>query len=104
MPDRLQMYNLITRLGVAEVLTPAMLAAVDLGAPLQLQRAVWGAPAPCSHLNRELAFDWRFTLAESDLPKVRQAVGCAGIDVAFPMLDDGLLRVIEEPARLLIEV
>lgn len=91
MPDRLQMYNLITRLGVAEVLTPQLLAQVDVTGPLQLQRQVWEGAQDCSHLNKELAFDWRFTLAESDLPKVLGATSFAGLDVGFPMLDDRLL-------------
>ena len=91
MPDRLQMYNLITRLGVAEVLTPQMLAQVDTVASLQLQRQVWQGAQNCSHLNKELAFDWRFTLAESDLPKVLGATSLAGVNVGFPMLDDRLL-------------
>jgi asparagine synthase (glutamine-hydrolysing) len=91
MPDRLQMYNLVMRLGVSEVLTPAMVARVDTSLPLQLQRDVWKMPGACSALNRELAFDWRFTLAESDLPKVLGTTGFAGIGVGFPMLDDRLL-------------
>jgi asparagine synthase (glutamine-hydrolysing) len=91
MPDRLQMYNLVMRLGVADVLTPALLAQVDVAKPLELQRSVWHSVKGCSALNQELAFDWRFTLAESDLPKVLGAVGFAGIQVGFPMLDDRLL-------------
>ena len=91
MPDRLQMYNLIMRLGVHEVLTPGLLAQVDLTAPLQLQRQVWHTAKNCSDLNMELAYDWRFTLAESDLPKVRGATCVAGVEVGFPLLDDRLL-------------
>ena len=91
MPDRLQMYNLIMRLGVSEVLTPGMMAQIDTRLPLQLQREVWQAASGCSALNQELAFDWRFTLAESDLPKVVGATRFAGIGVGFPMLDDRLL-------------
>ena len=91
MPDRLQMYNLIMRLGASEVLTPQLLAQVNTDGPLQLQRAVWATPRQCSKLNQELAFDWRFTLAESDLPKVLGATGLAGVGVGFPMLDDRLL-------------
>jgi len=91
MPDRLQMYNLIMRLGPNEVLTPGMLSCIDLGLPLQMQHEVWRANNQCSPLNQELAFDWRFTLAESDLPKVTGATGFAGIGVGFPMLDDRLL-------------
>lgn len=92
MPDRLQMYNLITRLGVSEVLTPQLVAQVDTSSPLELQRQVWQGAQNCSHLNKELAFDWRFTLAESDLPKVLGATGLAGLAVGFPMLDERLLN------------
>jgi len=91
MPDRQQMTNLITHLGPAEVLTPAMMAQIDLAAPQQLQRQVWNAAQDCSELNKELAFDWRFTLAESDLPKVIGATRCAGVGVGFPLLDERLL-------------
>lgn len=91
MPDRLQMYNLIMRLGASEVLTPQLLTQIDIADPLKLQRKVWHAPRGCSHLNQELAYDWRFTLAESDLPKVLGAAGCAGVGVGFPMLDNRLL-------------
>ncbi|HAL39720.1 MAG TPA: asparagine synthase [Polaromonas sp.] len=91
MPDRLQMYNLIMRMGPGEVLTPQLMAQIDTNAPLQLERAVWQAPQNCSHLNKELAYDWRFTLAESDLPKVLGAASCAAVEVGFPMLDDRLL-------------
>jgi len=91
MPARLQMYNLIMRLGASDVLTPQLMAQIDTAAPLRLERAVWQIPQNCSHLNKELAYDWRFTLAESDLPKVLGATGCAGVGVGFPMLDERLL-------------
>lgn len=91
MPDRLQLYNLITRLGVDQVLTPDFLQSVSLAAPLELQRAVWSSAVTDNLTNRELAFDWRFTLAESDLPKVCGTTRLAGIHVGFPMLDDRLL-------------
>ena len=42
-------------------------------------------------LDRQLAFDWRYTLAENDLPKVCGTTRLAGIEVGFPMLDPGLL-------------
>lgn len=91
MPDRLEMYNLITRLGLNQVLAPDFLAQVDISSPLQLQRQVWAAARTSSNTNRELAFDWRFTLAECDLPKVCGTTQLANLDVAFPMLDDDLL-------------
>ena len=91
MPDRLQMYNLIMRLGIGEVFTPAMVAQFDSAQPLRLQRDVWRSNTGCSELNQELAFDWRFTLSESDLPKVSGATRLAGTNVGFPLLDDALL-------------
>jgi asparagine synthase (glutamine-hydrolysing) len=92
MPDRLQMYNLLRRLGTENVLTPGFLARVDPQGPLAQQRAVWAGAAAASQVNRTLAFDWRYTLAESDLPKVRGTTQLAGIDVGFPFLDDRLLE------------
>jgi len=91
MPARLQMYNLLLHLGISEVLTPAFLQRVDVQGPAQHQHTVWSAIGPASELNTTLAFDWRYTLGESDLPKVRETTRLAGVGVAFPMLDNGLL-------------
>jgi asparagine synthase (glutamine-hydrolysing) len=92
MPERMQSYNLLDRLGMIEVLTPAFLAAIDTGAPRAHQRATWaGTPHDASLVNRMLAFDWRYTLAENDLPKVVGTTALAGVDVSFPLLDTRLL-------------
>ena len=90
MPDRLQMDNLLLRLTPGRVLTPALLAQVNANGPLEQQRQVWVGAVTPSWLNRTLAFDWRYTLAESDLPKVIGTSQLAGVAVAFPMLDDAL--------------
>ncbi len=86
------MYNLLLRLGIDDVLTPAFLAQVSTTAPLEHQRSVWNDVQEASELNRTLAYDWRYTLAESDLPKVCGTTRLAGVQVAFPMLDDALLE------------
>ena len=91
MPDRLNMYNLLLRLGVGNVLTPGFLARIDLESPARQQRDVWAQAKTDSPVNRTLAFDWRYTLAENDLPKVCGTTQFAGISVGFPMLDDRLL-------------
>ena len=91
MPDRLQPYNLLLRQGLSETFTADFLARVDTQAPLHQQRKVWAAPPQAGALNRELAFDWRFTLAEADLPKVCGSTALAGVSVAFPLLDNELL-------------
>lgn len=91
MPDRLQMYNLITRLGPSQVLTGEFLAQIDSSLPLAHQREVWRSAKANTKTNRELAFDWRYTLGEIDLPKVTGTTRLAGIKVGFPMLDDDLV-------------
>jgi len=91
MPDRLMTYNLLFRLGLEDVLTPALLAQVDVLDPERQQRDVWSKAQTTSLVNRMLAFDWRYTLAESDLPKVLGTTQLAGVGVGFPMLDDDLL-------------
>lgn len=91
MPDRLMTYNLLFHLGAAHVLTPELLAQVDPQDPARQQRAVWAQARADSLVNRMLAFDWRYTLADCDLPKVVGATELAGVAVGFPMLDDRLL-------------
>jgi asparagine synthase (glutamine-hydrolysing) len=91
LPDRLQMFNLLLRLGVDEVLAPGFLRRVDLDGPARDQRAVWAQVKQGSQINRMLAYDWRYTLAENDLPKVCRTASLAGAEVGFPFLDDALL-------------
>ena len=91
MPDRLEMYNLLLRVGPERVLQPGFLARVDRQGPSQHQRETWGTVQAASSLNRTLAFDWRYTLAEADLPKVCGTTQLAGVGVGFPFLDPGLL-------------
>jgi asparagine synthase (glutamine-hydrolysing) len=38
-----------------------------------------------------LAFDWRYTLADNDLPKVVGATRLAGLPVGFPFLDEEIV-------------
>ena len=91
MPDRMMTYNLLFRLGVNEVLTPALLAQVNQDDPETQQRAIWKQASTGNIVNRMLAFDWRYTLADCDLPKVVGTTGMAGVKVGFPLLDDRLL-------------
>lgn len=92
LPDRTQTYNLLFRFGVEGVFTEDFLQQLDLDEPIQQQRCVWSEIGDASQTNRELAFDWRYTLAECDLPKVVGTTAFAGIDVGFPMLDLDLVN------------
>ena len=91
LPDRLEHYNLLRRLGFAEVLCADFLASVQPDLPLQQQREVWAQADASNDLDRMLAYDWRYTLAESDLPKVRGTTRLAGINVGYPLLNDALV-------------
>ena len=91
LPERLQMHNLLLRLGIDKVLETGFLQHIDLERPAREQREVWAAVDQCSPINRLLAYDWRYTLAENDLPKVCGTTALAGVAVGFPFLDDALL-------------
>jgi asparagine synthase (glutamine-hydrolysing) len=91
MPDRMNMYNLLWRLGVDNVLEPEFRAQIDIDSPAQQQREVYARTKGADLIDRMLAYDWKYTLADNDLPKVTGTVHLAGIDVGFPLLSDELL-------------
>ncbi len=91
LPDRMEIYNLLLRLGPTRVLTPDFIAQIDAQGPLAQQRQLWQHLPAASSLNRMLAFDWRYTLAEADLPKVMGSTALAGVSAAFPLLDARLV-------------
>lgn len=97
MPQRYESYNLVERLGWATVFTPEFLAEADAEAPHRLMREAHEPYASDALIDQMLAIDLRFVLADSDLPKVTRMCELAGVDVAFPMLDEA---VIEFAARL----
>ncbi len=90
MPDRMHSFNLIMHLDPAKVLTEGLLARIDLAEPAAHMRATWNECPASTLINRMLAYDWRYTLADSDLPKVRGATDMAGIAVGYPLLSDRL--------------
>ncbi len=91
MPERMETYNLLDRFGAAQVFTSTFLSSVNTGEPLALQREVYQGNHMQSLTDRMLVYDWRFTLTDSDLPKVRLAAQLAGERVGFPLLDDDLV-------------
>lgn len=91
LPARLRTYNLLDRLGTARMLSPAFLRAVDETAPARNEASVFARCNDPAVLNRQLAFDLKYTLEDADLPKVVHTCELAGCDVRFPMLDDALV-------------
>ena len=92
MPDRLQTYNYFSRTPVADILDPEFLQEIDTDRPLELMRATYESSGATSMLNRMLELDWKFTLADNDLRKVNRMCQLAGVDVAYPFLDDDLVE------------
>ncbi len=89
--ERLEDYNLLRRLGPERVLHPDLLAAVDTHRPLALRSEAFHGALADHDLDRMLAMDLRFTLADDDLQKVGRACELAGVEVAFPMLDEAVV-------------
>lgn len=91
MPARYDNYNLLERFGPANVLTPQFLDAVDRADPPAQMAQVYGGAQARSLVNRMLAFDLKYTLADNDLPKVARSCELARIEARFPLLDDALV-------------
>lgn len=91
MPARLETYNLLARYGPAEVFTADFLAGADTGAPLAGLCAAYDLSEAGSLVNRMMALDLKVTLADNDLPKVVKACELAGVQVAFPFLDEAMV-------------
>jgi len=91
MPDRMDMYNMLYRLGIDNVFEDDFLAQIDPGHPSVLHGETWRSIERAHPINRMLAFDWKYTLADNDLPKVIGTTQLAGVNVAFPLLSDELV-------------
>ncbi len=91
LPDRLQSYNLLERVGVDTVFSPDFLADIDSHAPYRIMRDTYQRPKDASAINRMLYLDWQLTLADNDLRKVATMCELADIDVRFPLLSDDIV-------------
>jgi asparagine synthase (glutamine-hydrolysing) len=93
MPDRINAYNPLLRIGIEQVLARDLIDQVDVARPARHEREVYAESSAQSLVNRMLQYDWRFTLADNDLPKVYGTAAIAGLEVAFPLLDDELVEL-----------
>ncbi|MFN0303279.1 MAG: asparagine synthetase B family protein [Burkholderiales bacterium] len=89
MPERMETYNLLDRLGIEQMLAPRFIECIDAQLPRRQQREVY-AETSADLVNSMLAYDWKYTLADNDLPKVCGTAEMAGIGVGFPLLSDEL--------------
>lgn len=90
LPERLDMYNMLSQLGLKNVFHAEFLAQLDLAQPAREQRATWQACTARAQINQLLYYDWKYTVADNDLVKVIGSTELAGVNVAFPLLSDEL--------------
>ncbi|HZR01626.1 MAG TPA: asparagine synthase-related protein, partial [Burkholderiales bacterium] len=91
MPGRLQAYNLFSRFGPHSIFTRDFLAEIDCNHPRDLEAAAYESTKAQSLINRMLALDWKFTLADNDLRKVGVMCEAADVEVRYPLLDEDLV-------------
>lgn len=91
MPARTETYNLLGRYGHKEVFTDEFLDTINSGQPIELINETYNQSKAQSLINRMLSLDLKLTLADNDLPKVVKSCELAGVEVAFPFLDDQIV-------------
>lgn len=91
MPARMHTYNLLVRHGYQSIFTTEFLSDIDTTFPEFLNREIYHRIDAGGLINRMLAYDWRITLADNDLPKVVKACELAQLDVAFPLISDEMV-------------
>jgi asparagine synthase (glutamine-hydrolysing) len=91
MPARYDNYNLLERLGPENVFSKDFLGSVDRRLPAHQVEGSYHSAQAGSLINRMLALDLKYTLADDDLPKVVRSCELAGVGVRFPLLDDDLV-------------
>jgi asparagine synthase (glutamine-hydrolysing) len=103
LPDRLEARNFYQQTPLGELFLPECLAEIAADAPLQAMREAYFRPRTDSALQRMLHLDLKFTLADNDLRKVSGACALAGLEVAYPFLDEEVVEFSGKvPPRLLI--
>ncbi len=93
LPARLYAYSFLKMFSPQDVFDAAWLKQMDTAEPWDAMRARWDEIDDADALQRMLYFDWKFTLADNDLVKVRGTCDRAGVEVRFPLLDESILHV-----------
>lgn len=91
LPDRLEVYNFLHQHAANQIFSNSILDNVNIHEPIDILRRVYQAPNEASTLNRMLYMDWKRTLHDNDLVKVNHMCQMAGVEVAYPLLDDELV-------------
>ena len=95
MPARMETYNLLDRFGASNVFTREFLDWWTRSTGVAAVR-IYARQASAPFVDTMLAYDWRLTLADNDLPKVTGTTQLAGVAVGFPLLADDLVDLSTE--------
>ncbi|WP_165839998.1 asparagine synthetase B family protein [Motiliproteus coralliicola] len=90
-PQNLEYFNFLNLIERQEIFSDAMLQATDQQEPDRRCQQLFDQLEHGDTLDRMLFMDWKHTLADNDLVKVNSMCRLAGVDVAYPMLDDRLV-------------
>jgi asparagine synthase (glutamine-hydrolysing) len=91
MPARYDRYNLVEHFRPEGIFTTEFLAQVHVNEPRYAMAEAYRQCRGQSLINRMLALDLKYTLADNDLPKVSRSCELAALEVGFPMLDDAVV-------------
>jgi asparagine synthase (glutamine-hydrolysing) len=89
-PMRLQA-NPLDGYGAAKVLDPEILAQVDPSAPGAAREQAWWLAQTRDDVNRMIAVELQYGLIDRALPALATAAQLAGVELAFPYLDDAVV-------------
>jgi len=92
LPDRMETYNFLRRMPLANIFDADFLASVNPDEPSSYLRETYGRAESESSLNRMLFLDLKFTLADNDLRKVNHMCELAQMEVRYPLLDDDFVN------------
>ncbi len=90
-PDRFYSDDSFASEHYAELLSPRFRAAVGVDDALDVQRRLYAQAQARDPLHRLMYLDLKMTIADNDVVKVVRGARLAGVDVAFPYLDRGLV-------------
>jgi asparagine synthase (glutamine-hydrolysing) len=92
LPDRLESFNLLRMVALDQILSVDFLDTIDSDMPIELLRQEWQALDGANYQDQLLFLDWKFTLADNDLRKVTEMTNLAGVEVAYPLLDNEIVE------------
>jgi len=92
LPDRLETYNFLHKHAANEIFSAEFLREVDVNQPIEILREAYHGVDNATTLNRMMLLDWKRTLHDNDLVKVNRMCELAGVEVAYPLLDDELVE------------